>query len=51
MVGLNQIATVFNLEYQQYLNLETYDRIRRYYFNEEEVATEQAEGNNFGVGI
>jgi hypothetical protein len=36
LVGLNQIATVFNPEYEQYQNLDTYDLIRRYYFNEEE---------------
>jgi len=30
-VGLNQIATVFNPHYQQYINLDTYDRIARYY--------------------
>lgn len=30
-VGLNQIAEVFNLEYEQYISLETYDRIRAYF--------------------
>ena len=30
-VGLNQIATVFNPEYEQYTNLENYDRIRTYF--------------------
>jgi hypothetical protein len=30
-VGLNQIATVFNPEYEQYTNLENYDRIRNYF--------------------
>ena len=30
-VGLNQIATVFNPEYEQYSNLENYDRIRNYF--------------------
>ena len=30
-VGLNQIATVFNAEYEQYVNLENYDRIRNYF--------------------
>jgi hypothetical protein len=33
-VGLNQIATVFNPHYVQYFNLEGYDRIARYYANE-----------------
>lgn len=30
-VGLNQIATVFNPEYEQYISLDTYDRIARYF--------------------
>jgi len=30
-VGLNQIATVFNREYEQYINIEGYDRIARYF--------------------
>ena len=33
-VGLNQIATVFNEEYEQYINIEGYDRIARYYADE-----------------
>jgi DDE superfamily endonuclease len=33
LVGLNQIATVFNHHYEQYINLETYDRIERYFNN------------------
>lgn len=32
LVGLNQIATVFNPEYERYINLGTYDRISRYYY-------------------
>jgi hypothetical protein len=32
-VGLNQIATVFNPLYEQYVNIENYDRIARYYDN------------------
>ena len=32
-VGLNQIATVFNLLYEEYLNIENYDRIARFYDN------------------
>jgi hypothetical protein len=34
LVGLNQIATVFNPQYERYINLRGYDRIRRYYFDE-----------------
>ena len=30
-LGLNQIATVFNKHYQQYVNLDEYDRISRYF--------------------
>lgn len=30
-VGLNQIAAVFNLEYEQYINVNGYDRIARYF--------------------
>jgi hypothetical protein len=32
-IGLNQIATVFNREYEQYINLDGYDRIARYFRN------------------
>jgi hypothetical protein len=31
LVGLNQIATVFNLEYDAYINIRNYDRIADYY--------------------
>lgn len=34
LIGLNQIATVFNPEYEQYINLEGYDRIARYFYND-----------------
>jgi len=34
-VGLNQIATVFNPHYEQYMNVEGYDRIARYFYNED----------------
>ena len=34
MVGLNQIASLFNLEYENFINLEGYDRIRRYFASE-----------------
>ena len=32
--GLNQIATVFNPHYDQYVNLNGYERIARYFENE-----------------
>jgi hypothetical protein len=31
VVGLNQIATLFNVEYESYLNIRNYDRIAQYY--------------------
>ena len=31
VVGLNQIATVFNQEYECFLNMRNYDRIAQYY--------------------
>ena len=31
VVGLNQIATVFNVEYDCYVNVQNYDRIAQYY--------------------
>lgn len=35
LMGLNQITTVFNPEYEQYINVENYDRIARYFdFND-----------------
>jgi hypothetical protein len=37
VVGLNQIRTVFDPEYERYISLNGYDRIRRYYFNEDDV--------------
>lgn len=32
-IGLNQIATVFNPEYENVMNIENYDRIARFYEN------------------
>jgi len=37
IVGLNQINTVFDPEYEMYISLNGYDRIRRYYFNEDDI--------------
>ena len=33
LVGSNQIKTVFDPEYERYINIEGYDRISRYYLN------------------
>ena len=30
VVGLNQIATVFNVEYESFINIRNYDRIAQY---------------------
>ena len=30
-VGLNQIAIVFNVEYEAYVNIRNYDKIAQYY--------------------
>ena len=35
LVGLNQISTVFDPEYERTVNLSNYDRIKRFYFNED----------------
>ena len=40
IVGLNQIRTVFDPEYERYISLHGYDRIRRYYFNNDDVYDE-----------
>jgi hypothetical protein len=37
IMGLNQIRTVFDTEYEKYISLHGYDRIRRYYFNNDDV--------------
>jgi hypothetical protein len=42
-VGLNQIATVFNPEYVDIINLNGYDRIRKFYFQDIEEEEEEAE--------
>jgi hypothetical protein len=34
--GLNQISTVFDPEYERYINLSSYDRIKRFYFSGED---------------
>jgi hypothetical protein len=36
-VGFNHIKTVFDPEYERYISLSGYDRIRRYNFNEDDV--------------
>ena len=33
VVGLNQIATVFNVEYDSFVNIRNYDRMAQYYEN------------------
>ena len=36
IVGLNQINTVFDPEYQMYISLTGYNGIRRFHFNEDD---------------
>jgi hypothetical protein len=40
VVGLNQIATVFNEEYDAFVNIRNYDRIAQYY---EEIVDSDSE--------
>ena len=42
-LGLNQIATVFNTYYEQYINLNGYDRISRYFHANNDEANENIE--------
>jgi len=37
-VGLNQIATLFNPQYEQIINVDGYDRIARYFYNENNLS-------------
>ena len=43
IVGLNQISTVFNPEYEQVINLDGYDRIRQYYLQPGDYETDDDE--------
>jgi hypothetical protein len=40
LVGSNQIKTVFDPEYERYINLEGYDRIRQYYLRPDDCASD-----------
>jgi hypothetical protein len=37
LAGLNQISMVFDPEYKRYINLSSYDRIKRFYFQDDDV--------------
>ena len=41
LMGVNQIATVFNPEYEQYINIDGYDRIARYFYNDDSAVEEE----------
>lgn len=41
IIGLNQISTVFNPEYEQVINLDGYDRIRQYYLQPGDYETDE----------
>ncbi len=36
LVGVNQITTFFDPEYERYIKLSTYDHIKRFYYNDED---------------
>ncbi len=40
LVGLNQIKTVFDHEYERYVNIAEYDRINRYYMHPDKCESE-----------
>ncbi len=40
IVGLNQIKTVFDPEYEQYINAQEYDRTRQYYLHPDDFELE-----------
>ena len=40
LVGSNQIKTVFDPEYERYVNLEGYDRISQYYLHPDDCESE-----------
>ena len=42
-VGLNQIATVFNVEYDSYVNIRNYDLIAQYYKNADDSSSSDQE--------
>jgi hypothetical protein len=37
LVGLNQISTVFDPEYKRYINLSSYDRIKKFCFQNDDI--------------
>ena len=45
IVGCNQINTVFDPEYERYINLEGYDRIGQYYLRPEDFNTDNDDNN------
>jgi hypothetical protein len=45
IVGRNQIKTVFDPEYERYVNLEGYDRIGQYYLRPEDFNSDSDDNN------
>ncbi len=45
IVGCNQIKTVFDPEYERYINLEGYDRIGQYYLRAEDFISDNEDNN------
>ena len=46
LIGSNQIKTVFDPEYEQYINLDEYDYIGQYYLQPEDFELIDADDNN-----
>ncbi len=40
LVGMNQITTVFDPEYENYIAIEGHDKIYRYYFQEDDFVSD-----------
>ena len=45
IVGRNQVKTVFDPEYERYINLEGYDRIGQYYLQPEDLNSDSDDNN------
>ena len=45
IIGRNQIKTVFDPEYERYINLEGYDRIGQYYLRPEDFNADNDDNN------
>ena len=46
LVGSNQIKTVFDPEYERYINLDGYNRISQYYLRPEDFSSDDDSNDN-----